>query len=291
MTRHNGGRPAKASCFLPCPARKFRGSHLPRRYTDPVTSSPLSLPPVGTDIGASSPTSLTFEYRGLDEHPQLSDYRETWEHQRAIHAAVSTGVRSGHVIFVEHTPVYTAGRRTQSHERPLDGTPVIDVDRGGRITYHGPGQLVGYPIVRLRDGVGVVDHVRLLETAVIALLTAKGLATTRIAGRTGVWLAGDGARPDRKICAIGVRVAARTAMHGFALNVHPSKEHFANIVPCGIPDAGVTSLEEELPGQWSVAGIAHNLEPFLREALVPEALISPVVCDSASMEEQVNFSS
>lgn len=290
VTRHKNGSLRDCQLFPVMSGPRIPGPRLPRRYNRPVTSSPLLLTPIGTGIAASSPTSLTFEYRGLGEHPQLSDYRETWEHQRAIHAAVSTGVRPGHVVFVEHTPVYTAGRRTQSHERPLDGTPVIDVDRGGRITYHGPGQLVGYPIVRLRDGVGVVDHVRLLEAAVIAMLGAKGLVTMRIAGRTGVWLAADGARPDRKICAIGVRVVARTAMHGFALNVHPSKEHFANIVPCGIPDAGVTSLEEELPGQWSVAGIAHDLEPFLREALVPEALISPMVCDPASTEEQVNSS-
>ena len=213
--------------------------------------------------------SLTFEYRGLGEDPQLSDYRETWDHQRAVHAAVSTGARPGHVIFVEHTPVYTAGRRTEGFERPFDGTPVVDVDRGGHITYHGPGQLVGYPIVRLPEGVGVVDHVRRLETAVIAMLAAQGLATIRISGRTGVWLAANGARPDRKICAIGVRVAARTAMHGFALNVHPLNEHFANIIPCGIPDAGVTSLSEELPGPWSVAGVAHDLEPFLRKVLMP----------------------
>lgn len=210
---------------------------------------------------------LTCEYRGLGEDPQLSDYRETWDHQRAVHAAVSTGARPGHVIFVEHTPVYTAGRRTESCERPVDGTPVVDVDRGGHITYHGPGQLVGYPIVRLPEGMGVVDHVRHLETAVIEMLAAQGLATIRIAGRTGVWLAADGARPDRKICAIGVRVAARTAMHGFALNVHPLHERFAKIVPCGISDAGITSLSEELPGPWSVAGVAHDLEPFLRRVL------------------------
>lgn len=212
---------------------------------------------------------LTFEYRGLGEPAKLSDYQETWDYQRAVHAAVASGDRPGHVIYVEHSPVYTAGRRTLAHERPLDGTPVIDVDRGGLITYHGPGQLVGYPIVRLCEGVGVVDHVRSLETAIIAMLAAKGLDTMRIAGRTGVWLAGDGARPDRKICAIGVRVAARTAMHGFALNVAPSTAHFANIVPCGIADAGVTSLSEELPGEWTVPGIARDLEPFLRQALMP----------------------
>ncbi len=221
--------------------------------------------PDGIDAAAEAP--ITFEYRGLGEHPTLSDYQQTWDHQRAIHAAVSSGARPGHVIFVEHTPVYTAGRRTEVGERPFDGTPVIDVDRGGKITYHGPGQLVGYPIVRLPAGIGVVDHVRRLEEAIIRMLETLGLNTRRIQGRTGVWLRADGERPDRKICAIGVRVAQRTAMHGFALNIHPSTGHFSNIVPCGIADAGVTSLTEELPGTWSVAGIAHAAEPFLADML------------------------
>ncbi len=230
--------------------------------------------------------SLTFEYRGLDGDACLSDYQETWDHQRSIHAAVAGGVRPGHVIFVEHTPVYTAGRRTQPHERPSDGTPVIDVDRGGRITYHGPGQLVGYPIVRLPETMGVVDHVRRLEAAVIAMLASKGLETVRIEGRSGVWLPIDSSGPDRKICAIGVRVAARTAMHGFALNVRPSTQHFAKIVPCGIADAGVTSLVQELPGDWSVSRVAHDLEPFLREALAPLSKASaPVGEEELSMSE------
>lgn len=211
--------------------------------------------------------TLTFEYRGLGSIAQLSDYQETWDYQRAVHAEVAAGTRPGHVILVEHTPVYTAGRRTETHERPADGTPVIDVDRGGRITYHGPGQLVGYPIVRLPEGIGVVDHVRRLEEAVMSMLGSKGLPTRRVEGRTGVWLDADDRRPDRKICAIGVRVARRTTMHGFALNVHPSTAHFANIVPCGIADAGVTSLVEELSGNWSVAGIAHDLEPYLSDML------------------------
>lgn len=211
--------------------------------------------------------SLTFEYRGLGAEPTLSDYQETWDQQRAVHAEVASGIRPGHIIFVEHTPVYTAGRRTQPHERPADGTPVIDVDRGGRITYHGPGQLVGYPIVKLPEGVGVVDHVRRLEEAVIRMLAARGLQTNRVEGRTGVWLGAEGKQPQRKICAIGVRVSQRTAMHGFALNVQPSTRSFANIVPCGIPDAGVTSLAEELSGAWSVTGIAHDLEPFLADMM------------------------
>ena len=213
------------------------------------------------------PVPLTFEYRGLGAEPALSDYVETWEHQRAVHDAVASGQRPGHVIFVEHTPVYTAGRRTEPHERPFDGTPVIDVDRGGKITYHGPGQLVGYPIVRLDDGVGVVDYVRRLEAAVIELLDGYGLPTHRVEGRTGVWLDAADGRPERKICAIGVRVARRATMHGFALNVHPSTGYFANIVPCGIADAGVTSIDEELGGEWTVAGVAHDLAPLLERHL------------------------
>ena len=210
---------------------------------------------------------LTFEYRGLTEPTFLSEYEATWAYQRQVHAQVADGARDGHVIYVEHEPVYTAGRRTKPSDHPKDGTPVVAVDRGGEITYHGPGQLVGYPIVRLRDGVGVVDYVRVLEDAVIALLHNYGLNCGRVTGRTGVWLGAGGQRPERKICAIGVRVAKRTTMHGFALNVLSSAERFGNIVPCGISDAGVTSLVEELPGDWSVARVAHDLQAPLAAAL------------------------
>lgn len=210
---------------------------------------------------------LTFEYRGLSDQPRLSDYQETWDYQRDVHTAVAAGQRAGHVIFVEHEPVYTAGRRTKLSDYPKDGTPVVAVDRGGEITYHGPGQLVGYPIVHLPDGVGVVDHVRAMESAIIELLAGYGVASGRVEGRTGVWLTADGARPERKICAIGVRVTNRTALHGFALNVLSSAERFSNIVPCGISDAGVTSLVEEAPGAWTVAGVAKDLAPHLRKHL------------------------
>lgn len=210
---------------------------------------------------------LSFEYRGLGEAPSLSDYRTTWDYQREVHTDVAEARRPGHVIYVEHAPVYTAGRKTRPGDYPKDGTPVVPVDRGGEITYHGPGQLVGYPIVRLADGVGVVDHVRALESAVISLLAGYGLETGRVDGRTGVWLRATDTRPERKICAIGVRVARRTTMHGFALNVLSSAERFSNIVPCGISDAGVTSLVEELPGRWSVAGVAHDLTDHLVTAL------------------------
>lgn len=212
---------------------------------------------------------LSFEYRGLGGAPSLSDYQETWDYQREVHAAVADGSRGDHVIYVEHSPVYTAGRRTKENDYPVDGTPVIAVDRGGEITYHGPGQLVGYPIIHLADGVGVVDPVRAIEGAVIDLLAGYGITAGRVHGRTGVWLAATEGRPERKICAIGVRVSRRTLMHGFALNVQSSAERFGNIVPCGISDAGVTSIVEEAPGTWTVAGVAHDLEPHLARALGP----------------------
>ncbi len=135
------------------------------------------------------------------------------------------------VLYVEHPPVYTAGRRTEPHERPFDGTPVVDVDRGGKITYHGPGQLVGYPIVFLPRGIGVVDYVRRVEEALIRLLAGYGVATGRVPGRTGVWLAADDGRPERKIAAIGIRVSRQTTMHGFALNVSSDLADFGRIVP------------------------------------------------------------
>lgn len=210
---------------------------------------------------------LTFEYRGLDRERFLSDYQQAWDYQRQVHAAVAAGERPGHVIQLEHTPVYTAGRRTLDAERPFDGTPVVDVDRGGKITYHGPGQITGYPIVKLPEKVGVVDYVRRVEAAVIDLLNQYGLEGIRVPERTGVWFPADAHRPERKVCAIGVRVAKRTTMHGYALNVTPNVERFSNIVACGIDDAGVTSIAEERPGQWDTATVAHHLEPHLRAHL------------------------
>ncbi|HEX8488535.1 MAG TPA: lipoyl(octanoyl) transferase LipB, partial [Propionibacteriaceae bacterium] len=173
--------------------------------------------------------------------------------------------------------VYTAGKRTELHERPLDGTPVVDVDRGGKITWHGPGQLVGYPIVQLPDAVYVVDYVRRLEEALIRTLGDYGLVTGRVPGRSGVWLPADpvgpsrvGAgpvRPERKIAAIGVRVASRTTMHGFALNVDPDLRWFDRIVPCGITDAGVTSMAAELGATATLTEVAQVLRPHLDELL------------------------
>lgn len=208
---------------------------------------------------------MFFDYLGLtDDPPHSVDYLPTWEYQREVHTRVAAGHQDDTTIFVEHTPVYTAGRRTEPHERPFDGTPVVDVDRGGKITYHGPGQLVGYPIVRLTEGVGVVDYVRRLEEAVIRTLASYGLESMRVDGRTGVWFPADGMRPERKICAIGIRVSKRTTLHGFALNVEAaSAGPFTNIIPCGITDTGVTTVEHELGAVPSLLEVAHRLETHL----------------------------
>lgn len=211
---------------------------------------------------------LDFRRSGLDEDPpRLIEYRAAWDLQRRIHAEVVAGERGGTVLLLEHESVYTAGRRTLPHERPMDGTPVIDVDRGGKITWHGPGQLVGYPIVRLPNGVYVVDYVRRLEEALIRTIRGYGLPAQRVTGRSGVWLPSDGGRPERKLVAIGIRYAHGVTMHGFALNVLPNASAFGRIVPCGIADAGVTSLAEEMSDPPSVAQAAWAVMPQLDDLL------------------------
>jgi len=168
-------------------------------------------------------------------------YSTALERQRALHADVSSGRAPDTVLLLEHPSVYTAGKRTEPHERPTDGTPVIDVDRGGKITWHGPGQLVGYPILRLRDPIDVVAYVRRLEDLLIAVLAELGVAGSRVDGRSGVWLRG-----TDKIAAIGIRVADGVTMHGFALNCSNSFEAYRSIIACGIREAGVTSISREL---------------------------------------------
>ena len=177
----------------------------------------------------------------------LVDYRTAWAEQQRIHEAVASGTDPGTVLLLEHPSVYTAGKRTQPMDRPVDGTEVIDVDRGGKITWHGPGQLVGYPIVELNRPLDVVDFVRRLEEALIAVVTGLDVAGAgRVKGRSGVWLPADGRRPERKVAAIGVRVQGGVTLHGFALNCEPDLTAFDRIVPCGITDAGVSSLSVEL---------------------------------------------
>ncbi|MGK5499075.1 lipoyl(octanoyl) transferase LipB [Streptomyces sp. URMC 125] len=260
-------------------------------------------------------SELRFVHLGFGE--EAVEYREAWQRQREVHAARLADEVPDTCLLLEHQPVYTAGRRTEDSERPLDGTPVVDVDRGGKITWHGPGQLVGYPILRLPRPVDVIAHVRRLEEALIRTCAEFGLETTRVEGRSGVWVLGDPARrpgpggleldlapgagasspagdedgeydprlrgpeyapsnagqrgEDRKLGAIGVRVAKGVTMHGFSLNCDPDNTWFDRIVPCGIRDAGVTSLSQELGGRVSVAEVLPVAEKHLRAVLEEEA--------------------
>ncbi|MGW2208893.1 lipoyl(octanoyl) transferase LipB [Streptomyces sp. NPDC001781] len=243
------------------------------------------------------------------------DYQEAWDEQRRVHAARFADEVPDTVLLLEHPPVYTAGRRTEPGERPLDGTPVIDVDRGGKITWHGPGQLVGYPIQKLPRPVDVIAHVRRLEEALIRACAEYGLETSRVEGRSGVWVLGDPVeqrlgglsldldprigddefdprmngpeyapsnagqrREDRKIAAIGIRVAKGVTMHGFALNVNPDNRWFDRIIPCGIRDAGVASLADELGRDISIEEVVPVVERHLREVMA-EAVLAPRVIE------------
>ncbi len=192
------------------------------------------------------------------------DYVAAWRRQREHAAARVSGESPDVLLLLEHPSVYTAGRRTLPGERPDDGTPVVDVDRGGKITWHGPGQLVGYPIVGLADPVDVVDYVRRLEQALIAVCDGYGLHSGRVAGRSGVWLPAHRRCPERKVAAIGVRVQRGVTLHGFALNCEPDLGAFDRIVPCGVRDAGVTSLAAELGHPVPVAEVL----PAARDAVL-----------------------
>jgi len=257
-------------------------------------------------------SDLRFIHLGFG--PNAVEYQEAWQEQRRVHSARFADEIPDTCLLLEHPPVYTAGRRTEASERPLDGTPVVDVDRGGKITWHGPGQLVGYPIVKLPRPVDVVAHVRRLEEALIRACADLGLETTRVEGRSGVWVLGDPApkdtaqgsavggltldfdprlndeefdprlsgpeyapsnagqrREDRKLAAIGIRVAKGVTMHGFALNCNPDNTWFDRIVPCGIRDAGVTSLSNELGREVTVGEVTPLIEKHLREVLESSA--------------------
>jgi lipoyl(octanoyl) transferase len=187
--------------------------------------------------------TLRFEHVGFGA--DLVEYQRGWELQREAHARVVAGEQADTVLLLEHPPVYTAGRRTEPHERPVDGTPTVDVDRGGKITWHGPGQLVGYPIVRLPAPIDVVAYVRRLEEALIQICADLGVGAGRVEGRTGVWVPADSRGGERKLAAIGIRVSRQVTMHGFALNCEPDLSWYDRIVPCGISDAAVTSLSRE----------------------------------------------
>ncbi|MFG2167598.1 lipoyl(octanoyl) transferase LipB [Micromonospora chersina] len=190
----------------------------------------------------------------------LLDYQAAWDEQRRLHEAVVAGEQGDTVLLLEHPSVYTAGKRTEPWDRPVDGTPVIDVDRGGKITWHGPGQLVGYPIVKLPDPVDVVAYVRRTEQLLIDVCAEFGLAAGRVEGRSGVWVPEDDRGPARKVAAIGIRVARGVTLHGFSINCDCDLGFFDRIVPCGIRDAGVTSLTAELGRPITVADVLPVVE-------------------------------
>ncbi|MCV7221413.1 lipoyl(octanoyl) transferase LipB [Mycolicibacterium elephantis] len=194
------------------------------------------------------------------------DYRTAWQLQRELAEARIAGGPDT-LLLLEHPSVYTAGRRTQPEERPVDDIPVIDTDRGGKITWHGPGQLVGYPIVGLAEPIDVVNFVRRLEESLIKVCADLGLATGRVDGRSGVWVPADGARPARKVAAVGIRVSRATTLHGFALNCDCDLDAFSAIVPCGISDAGVTSLSAELGRRVGVDEVIGPVAEAVCDAL------------------------
>ena len=193
------------------------------------------------------------------------EYEQAWQLQRGLHADVANGIRENTLVLLEHPSVYTAGRRTEEFERPLDGSNVIEVDRGGRITWHGPGQLVGYPIIKLLEPTEVVRFVREIESALINVCAELGVNAVRIEGRSGVWIVDS--QGDRKIAAIGVRVAKGVTMHGFAININPDLKAYDQIVACGIRDAQVTSLQKELGREITVDEITHMIEAHVLKSL------------------------
>ena len=195
------------------------------------------------------------EFKIVGLNPKFVDYNDAWALQRQVHADVSAGVRKDTLLLLEHASVYTAGKRTEDEERPADGTPVIDVDRGGKITWHGPGQLVGYPIMKLPEPIDVVGYVRWLEQVLIDSIAEFGLYTERVEGRSGVWAPYEGSHV--KIAAIGIRVAEKTTMHGFALNCNNSLEPYETIIACGIRDAKTSTISQMLQKEVTPAMAAE----------------------------------
>ena len=217
---------------------------------------------------------------GGDRHEEFSlppgpvEYMAAWDIQRRIHAQVVAGDRPNTLLLLEHQPVYTAGKLTALHERPRDGAPVVDIDRGGKITWHGPQQLVGYPIVALPAPIDVVGFVRALEHSLIEVCASVGVQGTTVDGRSGVWMR-DGAG-ERKLAAIGLRVSKRATMHGFALNCDNDLTWSRNVIPCGIDDAGVTTLSREAGRRIPVAAVIDAAEEAMRALVAHRTLGTPV---------------
>jgi lipoyl(octanoyl) transferase len=199
--------------------------------------------------------------------PGLVDYVEAWDKQREIHAAVVAGTQPDTILLLEHPSVFTAGKRTEPEDRPTDGSPVVDVDRGGKITWHGPGQLVGYPIIKLPDPIDVVAYVRRTEQMLIDVCAEFGVTAQQVDGRSGAWVKADDGGPDRKIAQIGIRVAQGVTLHGFAINCDCDLANFDRFIPCGIRDAGVTSLTAETGRPVPVAEVMPVVERHLATLL------------------------
>ncbi len=214
---------------------------------------------------------MTLEFSQLGLAPDYVDYIRGWDIQRELHEKVVSGTAPSTVLLLEHSAVYTAGKRTEDHERPFDGTPVVPVDRGGKLTWHGPGQLVGYPVIKLKNPAGIRDYVERLEAAIMAVLADYGIDAVRIKGRAGVWIEADEHGPDRKIAAIGIRVHEGVTMHGFAINCNNDLAPYGQIIACGITDAGVTTIAQETGRDVSPADLVSRITEELRnneEALV-----------------------
>jgi lipoyl(octanoyl) transferase len=208
---------------------------------------------------------MTLEFSQLGLAPEFVEYSRGWDIQRELHDNVVAGKSPSTVLLLEHAPVYTAGKRTEDHERPFDGTPVVPVDRGGKLTWHGPGQLVGYPIIKLKNPAGIRDYVERLEAVMIAVLSDYGILAQRIKGRAGVWISADAKGPDRKIAAIGIRVHEGVTMHGFSINCNNDLAPYAQIIACGITDAGVTTIAEETGRDVAPADLVSRITEELRK--------------------------
>ena len=208
---------------------------------------------------------MTLEFKQLGLAPDFIDYTRGWDIQRELHEKVLAGTAPSTVLLLEHSAVYTAGKRTEDHERPFDGTPVVAVDRGGKLTWHGPGQLVGYPIIKLKNKAGIRDYVERLEAVIIAVLADYGIDAVRIKGRAGVWIEQDEKGPDRKIAAIGIRVNEGVTMHGFAINCNNDLAPYGQIIACGISDAGVTTITQELGRDVTPADLVSRITEELRK--------------------------
>ena len=215
---------------------------------------------------------MTLEFSQVGLAPDFVDYTRGWDLQRGIHGKVVAAEAPSTVLILEHAAVYTAGKLTEEHERPLDGTPVVAVDRGGKLTWHGPGQLIAYPILKLKNRSGIRDYVERLEAVMIAVMAEYGIDAARIKGRAGVWITADTKGPDRKIAAIGIRVLDGVTMHGVAINCNNDLAPYAQIIACGITDASVTTMSIETGRNIAPSDIADRfVEEFRKHE---EALVS-----------------